>query len=350
MAVIMLVLLVTGLITAAVVDRAVANARQARADQDWIAASSAADVAVADALARIEAGQPAGFNGSGAAAPGVAWSVQATPIGTSWAVTATGTAGRAVRQVAVTFEPSGAGGFRQASWRELRPSPYAAVVFSLPGLQTYWRMDDTGGSTLVDASGHGRDAGFDAGVALNQPGALTDDPAPGVVFTGAGPGASAGDLADFAGTSPFSVAAWVRLTGPVTDWWRLVSAEHANGGRSGWTLLGLNGGTAVGLERWQAGSGDGAHAVLQLGRWHHVVGTYDGATVRLYLDGTLVSSNASTRAIAADPTPLRIGARADTGNNRFVGGLDEIAIWDRALTAAEVRRLHLAGTGQGNTP
>lgn len=86
------------------------------------------------------------------------------------------------------------------------------------------------------------------------------------------------------------------------------------------------------------------------GGWHHVVGTYDGANVRLYVDGAEVGSGT--------PANLRINYGLPTSNDLFIGtygttnsiyafgGLvDEPSIYNLALTAAEVQQLYAAGSG-----
>jgi hypothetical protein len=72
--------------------------------------------------------------------------------------------------------------------------------------------------------------------------------------------------------------------------------------------------------------------------WHLVTGTYDGATARLYVDGTLVASETFT----APPNtsfPLYIGRYYGAGGYNWSGGIDEVRLYNRALTAAEVAAL-----------
>jgi hypothetical protein len=76
--------------------------------------------------------------------------------------------------------------------------------------------------------------------------------------------------------------------------------------------------------------------------WFHVVGTYDGSEVRLYLNGTLVHANPQTGRIRSSSSPLFIGARtSDRGSleELFRGLVDEVMVWNRALSEAEVSEL-----------
>jgi len=74
-----------------------------------------------------------------------------------------------------------------------------------------------------------------------------------------------------------------------------------------------------------------------LGQWQHVVGTYDRSTVNLYLNGELVDSIAYDDPLTTPPNPVLIGK---SGFGEFLHGtVDEVRIYDRALTEAEILEL-----------
>lgn len=81
------------------------------------------------------------------------------------------------------------------------------------------------------------------------------------------------------------------------------------------------------------------------GNWHLFVGTHDEATVKLYVDGD--AEIISTAAVGARQTPaseLTIGSIIGT-SYRWTGSIDEVAIWNKALTADEVLALYNSGAG-----
>ncbi|RYD64312.1 MAG: hypothetical protein EOP83_10075, partial [Verrucomicrobiaceae bacterium] len=82
-------------------------------------------------------------------------------------------------------------------------------------------------------------------------------------------------------------------------------------------------------------------------RWAHVAMTFDSTHLRLYVDGTEVAAHAlPVPGPAAETAGLIIGGhRTGTGRN-FDGLIDEVALWSRALTAAEISTLHHSGTPQ----
>ena len=80
--------------------------------------------------------------------------------------------------------------------------------------------------------------------------------------------------------------------------------------------------------------------------WHHFAYTYDGSTQQLYLDGSSAGSAAATSAIGFDTHPLLLGADIDNESTTsfFPGKIDEVAMFDRVLTSAEVQSIFGAGT------
>ena len=78
--------------------------------------------------------------------------------------------------------------------------------------------------------------------------------------------------------------------------------------------------------------------------WTHVAVTYDGANLRLYIDGAENAAIAQTGAIPTNALPLTIGAQSDHAGTFFMGNIDEVAVYDRGLTAAELQSIYAAGT------
>ena len=73
------------------------------------------------------------------------------------------------------------------------------------------------------------------------------------------------------------------------------------------------------------------------GKWHYAVVTFDGTTVTLYLDGLPVGTRiASGIPDSGGEEPIRMGANSDGLSNFFVGNVDEIRVWNAALTAQQV--------------
>ena len=87
-------------------------------------------------------------------------------------------------------------------------------------------------------------------------------------------------------------------------------------------------------------------------QWHHIVSTYDGGTRKIYLDGTEVSSESASGAVASTAASLLLGA-SDMNNTastiaaaRHSGiKLDEVRFYSRGLTSTQVSALYNFGKG-----
>jgi hypothetical protein len=74
-------------------------------------------------------------------------------------------------------------------------------------------------------------------------------------------------------------------------------------------------------------------------QWYHIAATYDGNIVRLYLNGAQVRTLNTSGNINADATPLTIGRRPGTNSLYFRGKIDEVRVFDIALTAQQLQRM-----------
>ncbi len=86
---------------------------------------------------------------------------------------------------------------------------------------------------------------------------------------------------------------------------------------------------------------------LVAGSWHHVACTYDGGLLRVYIDGALRGCKGSGKPIAVGgKLGTAIGARLQAGpafDNRFLGALDDVHVYARALSAPEICALGATG-------
>jgi len=146
----------------------------------------------------------------------------------------------------------------------------------------------------------------------------------------------------------FSVAAWIRS--------RVDLAANAGTYRvleKGDTFFllqgtGASGGMNMLVKKNTANVTAGIGETLFANRWYHLVGTYDGMTIRMYLDGVLKTNVAVAAPIDTTTQPLRIGSDyvATGPGSLFNGAVDEVGIWERPLSLAEIQQL----SGQSGPP
>ncbi len=94
------------------------------------------------------------------------------------------------------------------------------------------------------------------------------------------------------------------------------------------------------------------NTVLQPHQWYFAVMTYDGANLRIYLNGQLDGTMAATGALQTSDGSLRIGVYAPvngtTSKEFFNGQLDEVSVYNRALSATEIQSVYAAGGTRQN--
>jgi hypothetical protein len=79
---------------------------------------------------------------------------------------------------------------------------------------------------------------------------------------------------------------------------------------------------------------------LNTSQWCHVAATYENGNITLYINGKEeATQNLSTGPIMADTSRLTIGKNADSNNQYFMGKIDEVRVFDVALTAEQIQRM-----------
>ncbi|OAV44013.1 LamG-like jellyroll fold domain-containing protein [Lewinella sp. 4G2] len=153
-----------------------------------------------------------------------------------------------------------------------------------------------------------------------------------------------------------TLAAWVRPTALTTAEGRFISkADGVTGNQHYWMLSQIST-TGVRFRLKTDAQTTTATLASPTGQlraeeWTFVAATYDGAQMRLYVDGTEVASMAQTGRVAQAPNvAVALGNQpTDAGDRPFNGLLDEVTIWNRALSPVELIDLQATNTIGGAT-
>lgn len=147
-----------------------------------------------------------------------------------------------------------------------------------------------------------------------------------------------------------SISGWVKLNSEIASGtWHLLSQESATNNVGNAIIYEYNGGTRrINATRAKRGIADNtvtSNVNLGTSTWHHLVYTFDGSTVTIYLDGTSVGTVASSgNGFSGSSTEFSIG-RLWNNTNYPNAMFDEVGIWSRAITSTEVTSLYNAGAG-----
>ena len=226
---------------------------------------------------------------------------------------------------------------------------YDSTILAEPSLVSYWKLNETSGSAAAD-SANGNPGTYLGGYTLAgaPPGSLLGGS---TLFNGSTGNVQVPTAANLHPTAALSIEAWVKLTG--TD------GNHHSILEAGYTsqtppyvdyILGINNSNQFKFGLTTAGAElETYSSSLTAGVWYYVVGTYDGANLKLYINTSLVSTTAKTGAVANNNQLVSI-ARAYRGgynSEAFGGSVSSAALYSDALTPAQITS-HYNASGNPN--
>jgi hypothetical protein len=205
-------------------------------------------------------------------------------------------------------------------------------------MQGWWRLQETTGTTAVDSSGKGRNGTL---VNFGTNPVTTAGPnswLPSTYrFNGSNHRVDLGDYrSDF--SNAVTVLAFLRATASKVFPMAFSAARAGGDGNEGFELRGGNSNNLMQFNVDEAtGRPSPSSITSTLNVWSHIAGTYNGSTVILYDDGVSVSTAGSGNiAFGAAGSTWRIGDRGGGVGLPWQGDICDVALFSRALTAAEV--------------
>ncbi len=207
------------------------------------------------------------------------------------------------------------------------------------GLVGNWAMDEGSGTTAYDKSDYANN-----GTLTNGPKWATGiKPLSGgasgggaLSFDGVDDYVDAGSAASLNLTNAISVELWVN---PITLKADSYIAAHGTYQSKGWVIYG----TSAEVDIWMANAGGGVYGiaspVLAVNQWTNIAFTYDGINLRTYINSVLKDIDALTAPIDYGTKTKTLFAFQESGNaaRYFNGLIDDVRIYNRALTATEIR-------------
>ena len=216
-----------------------------------------------------------------------------------------------------------------------------ATVNVSSGLGLYWNFEEGSGSSTIDQSGDGN-TGTWTGTQIGSDGTY---------YTGGEVGTFAGDFDGStdsvsrtsgvvnipANNAPQSISFWVMAPSIPTSSYHVMFELSSNSSGNSAVDIGWNGSPEK-LMVWKYGGVPLAQtSTPSAGVWHHVAYTYDGTTNELYVDGSMVASS-TVAPNTATPSHIYIGCSAGC----FTGFIDDLSVYDRTLSAAEIQAIYSA--------
>lgn len=198
-----------------------------------------------------------------------------------------------------------------------------------PGLVAWWSFDEAADCPVaMDYSGHG--LGGVLKDATRAPGRV------GQALVCQGGAATVPGNPALSVTQAVTVECWVKtdLGGQDNKW--LVNRVRSGGVDAGFRLGIVGGAPCFEVPLTSFSHHLKGNAPLPTGRWVHLAGTFDGQTIRLYMDGAECGSMERPGPMKPSTVPLTLGSYEAGHAAYFTGLLDEVKVWDRALGAEEI--------------
>ena len=221
---------------------------------------------------------------------------------------------------------------------------------------TNWRLDGSpimvlnmpfeGGSNATftkDYSGYGNN-GTVNGATWNSTGGYDGWGA--YEFDGVNDGIDISDSSSLSNLSTVTVEAWIKLdaytaTGTYPNDVETIVTKYTWASGYGGFDLAIDGGKNPGFLIFNGQSYDFANAseTVSLNTWYHLVGTYDGTTIKIYVNGVLKNTtNYPEGNLNSSGTNLEIGSQGNT--REFNGTIDEVRIYNQVLSEEQIKALY----------
>ena len=196
-----------------------------------------------------------------------------------------------------------------------------------------WLFDENRGGTAEDASGNGHDGDIiGAKWVQGKIGtALEFDGKANIVEI---PHNEAFDL------TAYTASAWIK-TQPTGKWQTVLGKEPIAGNPRNYGVFIAGDTKLLGVNYTTGGNWKTAFSktVAADGKWHHVAATYDGKVLRAYMDGVLEGETKTEIPPDHNTEPVRIGRWGAPRGDFMEGMIDEVAIFNTALTEDEIKEI-----------
>lgn len=233
-------------------------------------------------------------------------------------------------------------GPQQIDWVGVRKYAATEPTVSLgteeksPAPQSYWAFDEGTGTVANDGGINHYNGTVSAATWLAENMCVAGKC---LSFDGSSSYVNIGDKYDFTNNAPFSFSLWVNPTDISTSTWRrIISKEVTDGnGRQGIILYQNKDTSQIVLEMWRDGTSKSATTTnVPLNSWTYITATYDGTNMRIYQNGILKGTTASSLSLSDISANFVIG-RYSSGGGYYKGKLDEPKVYNYALSDTQIK-------------
>ena len=218
---------------------------------------------------------------------------------------------------------------------------YDQLTYSDPSLVGYWPFDEGSGITTKDYSGNEHDGILCNGSTFGVQGPTwtTGKVGSALSFDGADDYVRIEDVSALSPTSAFTIAYWYKFNNPLIN---PVILNKRDGSNHEYQVSIVSGNQ---LQVCILGTGGGCYyssLYTEDTNWHYLVATFNDAQnfIRAFRDNILIISVATIATFSDTPAPLFLGGYAGNLGNQYPGLIDEVRIYNRALSDSEIKVLY----------
>ncbi len=216
-------------------------------------------------------------------------------------------------------------------------------------LKGYWSFNgqDMSGTTAYDRSGAGND-----GTLTNGPAVTEGKIGQALSFDGSNDYITMGDINALDGVTAMTASAWVKTPSGMSAERHIVDKAACTGATDSgtfelWHALNDEGKPSFTFYK-NGGSPNDYRATSSVemddDQWHLVTGTYDGAALKIYVDGVETGSTAVASVTSPSTSyAVQIGGNCNSNPFPWLGSIDEVRLYNRALSGSEIKALYSSG-------
>jgi len=199
-----------------------------------------------------------------------------------------------------------------------------------PNLVGWWKLDEGTGSTVIDWSGHGN-----FGTINGDPQGVAGYDGDALEFDGRGDYVNCGNSPSLTITGDITFMCWIKVAAFSKTWETILakgddSYRMSRGPGTGDSIhFGCNG---------PSGGNLNATTIVTDDTWHHAALMYNGSTQIIYIDGAEDARQASTGSINVSSYDFCIGENLDATGRHLTGLVDDVRIYNRALSLEEIQQ------------
>lgn len=242
------------------------------------------------------------------------------PYSVSWSSTSTANGAHVVTAIARdTSNKTTASGAVNVSVANVQPSNLlVALGFNNPSQPLLDSSTNSNNGSCTSCPVYNPTGGYLGGGAYN--------------FAGMGNWIELPNEAQFDFTSNFTANFWMKTNAFVNAWEPFIAK-----GDSAWSVERNNTGNSAQFTTFSPGANStSGSTAINNNQWHHVAIVYNGVTKAIYIDGVLNGSTNFTSSISNNNFAVRLGQNQEYSAADYGGWLDNVRIYNRALTAAEI--------------